>query len=97
MQQTLENFLRALRAADIRVSPAEAIDAHRTVDVVGYGQRQLLKDSLCVTLAKTAEEVERYEECFELFFSRDEFRAGDEGGGIGAGAEGLSEAETEML
>ncbi len=97
MQQTLENFLRALRAADIRVSPAEAIDAHRTVDVVGYGQRQLLKDALCVTLAKTADEVGRYEECFELFFSRDEFRDGGEGEEIGAGTEGLSEAETEML
>ncbi len=96
MQQTLENFLRALRAADIRVSPAEAIDAHRTVDVVGYGHRQLLKDALCVTLAKTPDEVGRYEECFELFFSREEFRAGDDGE-TAAGGEGLSESEAQML
>ena len=27
MQRTMENFLRALRAVDVRVSPAEAIDA----------------------------------------------------------------------
>ena len=98
MQQTIENFLRALRAADIRVSPAEAIDAHRTIDVVGYGQRQLLKDALCVTLAKTADEVGRYEECFDLFFSRDEFRADADGeAGAGTEGEGLSEAEAEML
>ena len=32
MQETLEDFFRALRAADIQVSPAEAIDAHRAVD-----------------------------------------------------------------
>ena len=32
MQETLEDFFRALRAADIPVSPAEAIDAHRAVD-----------------------------------------------------------------
>ena len=30
MQHTLEEFLRALRAADVTVSPAEAIDAART-------------------------------------------------------------------
>ena len=37
MQETLEDFFRALRAADIPVSPAEAIDAHRAVDTVGLG------------------------------------------------------------
>ena len=29
MQGSLEEFLRALRAMEVRVSPAEAIDAHR--------------------------------------------------------------------
>jgi len=74
MQEPLENFLRALRAAEVRVSPAEAIDAHRTVAAVGYGDRQLLKDSLCVTLAKTPDEVGRFDDCFERFFQRQEFR-----------------------
>ena len=64
MQQTLENFLRALRATNVRVSPAEAIDAHFTVDSVGYSDRTLLKDSLCIALAKSEEEVERFDECF---------------------------------
>ena len=73
MQRTLENFLRALRAVDVRVSPAEAIDAHRAVQVVGYGDRELFRDSLCATLAKTPEEVERFEVCFDTFFRRDEF------------------------
>ena len=73
MQQTLESFLRALRSADVRVSPAEAIDAHRAAASVGYDDRELFKDALCTTLAKTAAEVARFEACFETFFRRDEF------------------------
>lgn len=70
MRHTLENFLRALRAHDLGVSPAEAIDAHRAAAVVGYADRTLLKDALCVTLAKSAEEVDRFEVCFDTFFAR---------------------------
>lgn len=73
MQQTISEFIRALRAAEVRVSPAEAIDAHRAVVSIGYADRCALRDALCVTLAKTPEEVGRYETCFDLFFRRDEF------------------------
>jgi uncharacterized protein with von Willebrand factor type A (vWA) domain len=80
MQRPLENFFRALRAADIRVSPAESIDAHRTVDLVGYHDRLLFKDALCVALAKTPDEVASFEDCFEMFFTREEFSdSGDDG------------------
>ena len=61
MQRTMEDFFRALRAADVRVSPAEAIDAHLAVAAVGYGDRELLRDALCATLAKSEEEVDRFE------------------------------------
>ena len=71
MQHTLEQFFRALRAADVRVSPAEAIDASRAVAVTGYGDRALFKDSLCATLAKSAEEVDRFDAVFDTFFARD--------------------------
>ena len=77
MQETLENFFRALRAADIPVTPAEAIDAHRAVNKVGYGDRVLLKDTLCVELAKSADESRRFDNCFDLFFRREEFRGSD--------------------
>ena len=96
MQETMENFLRALRAAEVHVSPAEAIDAHLTVDAVGYADRQLLKDALCVTLAKSEDEVFRFEDCFEMFFRREEFRAPDEnvtGDGEGDGEGELDEGE----
>ena len=72
MQHTLEEFLRALRAADVKVSPAEAIDAARTAAAVGYADRELFKDALCATLAKSKEEVGRFDATFETFFSRSE-------------------------
>ncbi len=73
MQHTLEEFLRALRAADVKVTPAEAIDAARTVAAVGYADRELFKDALCATLAKSKEEVVRFDQAFETFFARDPF------------------------
>ncbi|MDP6567235.1 MAG: VWA domain-containing protein [Alphaproteobacteria bacterium] len=97
MQRTLENFFRALRAAEIRVSPAESIDAHRTVELVGYGDRQFLKDSLCVALAKTPEEVASFDDCFEMFFQRQEFEAPDDGaGGDGDLPEGDDDAAADL-
>ena len=77
MQRPLENFLRALRSAKIRISPAESIDAHQTVELVGYHDRQFFKDALCVALAKTPEEVSAYHDVFEMYFKREEFGGQD--------------------
>ncbi len=74
MQGAMEDFLRALRAADVKVSPVEAIDAHLTVAMVGFSDRELFKDALCATLAKTADEVDRFDETFETFFARETFQ-----------------------
>ncbi len=41
---------------------------------VGYGDRALVRDALCVTLAKSEEEVWRFDEVFDAFFTRDAFR-----------------------
>jgi uncharacterized protein with von Willebrand factor type A (vWA) domain len=76
MQGALEDFFRALRSADVRVSPVEAIDAHRTVAAVGFADRELFKDALCATLAKSSDEVERFDRVFDTFFTRDTFQAG---------------------
>jgi len=74
MQATIEDFIKALRASEVRVSPAEASDAHRALLEIGYDDRTLLKDALCIALAKTEDEVERFDECFDAYFTRDEFR-----------------------
>src|SRR6201999_3889290 len=96
MQHTLEEFLRALRAADVKVSPAEAIDAARTVAAVGYGDRELFKDALCATLAKSKDEVIRFDQAFETFFTRDSFSLpppadGEDGGTDGAPQDGAGD------
>ena len=73
MTRAQEQFLKALRAADVRVSPAEAIDAARAAATVGYADRALFKDALCATLAKSRDEVVRFDEAFETFFARNSF------------------------
>ncbi|MGH7016148.1 MAG: VWA domain-containing protein, partial [Caulobacteraceae bacterium] len=72
--RSLETFISALRASDVAVSPAEAVDAHLAAASVGWTDRTLLKDALCATLAKIAFEVERFDACFETYFRREEFR-----------------------
>ncbi len=94
MQHAMEEFLKALRASEVRVSPAEAIDAHRAMMEVGYADRELLKDALCIALAKSEDEVDRFDECFDAYFTRDEFKdagpppeAGDKASVEGAGGD----------
>jgi uncharacterized protein with von Willebrand factor type A (vWA) domain len=69
MDQLLTNFIRALRNADVRISTAETLDAFSTVQLVGYRDRQLLKDSLGLVLPKTSDEKAAFDACFDQFFS----------------------------
>ena len=70
MERALTNYIRALRTAGAAVSPAEAIDAARALAVVGYVDRQTMKDTLSVVLAKSVEEKELHDGLFDLYFSR---------------------------
>jgi uncharacterized protein len=74
MQQPFEQFVRALRAADVKVSVAEVIDATEVIAAVGYDDRQLLKDALALTVAKSQDEKDRFDTAFELFYARTEFK-----------------------
>jgi uncharacterized protein with von Willebrand factor type A (vWA) domain len=65
----LTQFIGALRNADIRISTAETLDALSTVELVGYGNRRLLKDSLALVLPKTLDEKAAFDTCFDQFFS----------------------------
>lgn len=69
----LADFLKALREADVPISPAETLEAHRAIDIVGWNDRDLLKDTLAVTLAKSEFEKERFDDCFERFFAVEAF------------------------
>ena len=44
------NFIKALRASNIRISAAETMEAIETLNHVGLFYRQLLKDSLSLGL-----------------------------------------------
>jgi uncharacterized protein with von Willebrand factor type A (vWA) domain len=68
MTQVLTNFIRALRATDVRVSTSESIDAAVTIDAVGFADRAILKESLSQVLAKSIDEKARFSHCFDRYF-----------------------------
>jgi uncharacterized protein len=78
--EPLRRFLQVARGAGLRVSAAEGIDAARAVGIVGFSDRDVLKDTLGLLLAKTPEEKAAYDEVFDIYFKRDEFAGGDPGG-----------------
>ena len=69
MDQVLRDFLRALRNSGVKVSIPEGIDALNTAKLVGYQDREVLRDGLSAVLAKSLTEKEAFEECFDQFFS----------------------------
>jgi uncharacterized protein len=71
--EPLRRFLQVARGAGLLVSAAEGIDAARAVDIVGFSDRAVLKDTLGLVLAKTPEEKAAYDEVFDIYFKRDEF------------------------
>ena len=73
MVRLIEEFIRTLRASEVRVSVAEAIEANEAVATIGFADRTLLKNALALILAKTVDEKRCFSESFDLFFSRDQF------------------------
>ena len=70
MQSSLLRFIDVLRSHALPISPAETLDAAAAMDLVGYGDRQMLRDALAVTLAKSAREEETFRSCFDRFFDQ---------------------------
>ena len=71
--EPLRRFLQVARGAGLKVSAAEGIDAVRALDIIGFHDRTLLKDTLGLVLAKTPDEKVLFDEAFELYFKRDGF------------------------
>ena len=69
MESALTGFVRVLRNAELRVSPAETLDAARALELVGYADRERLRETLSATLAKTIPEKALFDECFARFFA----------------------------
>ena len=68
MQSNLVSFIQVLRTHDVRVSPAETLDAMAVAATLGYANRNLLRDGLAMTLAKTPDEEAVFHACFDRFF-----------------------------
>ena len=92
MDQTLTQFIHALRNADVRISTAETLDAFECVDLIGYRDREHLKRSLALVLPKTEDEKVTFEQCFEQFFKIEDVSSGQAGE---SGSETNGEAEPE--
>ena len=71
MQSNLISFIQVLRTHDVRVSPAESLDAMDVAATLGYADRSLLRDGLAMTLAKTPEEEAVFLQCFDRFFRQE--------------------------
>ena len=88
MDKTLTSFIATLRNADVRISPAETLDALNAVELTGYRDREFLKNTLALVLPKTADEKDTYDTTFEQFF-----RFAEVSGQSATGAQVESEGE----
>jgi uncharacterized protein len=70
MPANLVSFIQVLRSHDVRVSPAETLDAMNVTTLLGYSDRGLLRNGLAMALAKTPEEESVFLQCFDRFFDR---------------------------
>lgn len=78
MEDVVVSFISALRNNGVRISVSESLDAVQAAGLVGFRRRQTLKDALAATLAKSVAEKEKFDACFDRYFSFDFFNAPDE-------------------
>ncbi len=69
MLRVLDEFLWVLRREGLAVSTAQAIDAARVCSLVGFADRDILRDGLSTVLATNKRELALYHDCFARFFS----------------------------
>lgn len=69
MLRVLDEFLWVLRREGLAVSTAQAIDAARVAALLGFADRQTLRDGLSTVLATNKRELALFTECFDRFFA----------------------------
>ena len=69
MDAVINDFVQVLRSHQLRVSPAESIDALLALKQVGLGERGMVRDTLRATLIKNQEDTETFDRLFDLYFS----------------------------
>lgn len=83
-------FVRGLRAAGVRVSLAESMDAMRAVGLVGITEKEMFRQSIRATLIKESDDFLVFDELFPLYF-------GTGGSPLQSAMEEMSPDEQEML
>ncbi|MGB3633547.1 MAG: VWA domain-containing protein [Rubrobacteraceae bacterium] len=69
MDTVVNDFVQVLRNHQLRVSPAESIDALHALSQTGLREREVVKDTLRATLIKNQEDESTFDRLFELYFS----------------------------
>jgi uncharacterized protein with von Willebrand factor type A (vWA) domain len=90
MDDRIVEFIRGLRAAGVRVSLAESIDALQAVETLGIREKGIFRQSLRTTLVKESDDFPVFDELFPLYF-------GSGGPPMQNAMEELDEDEQEML
>jgi uncharacterized protein with von Willebrand factor type A (vWA) domain len=68
VEATLVRFVAALRNAGLPVSSDETLVAAQSIKLVGYENRDQLKNTLSMVLAKTQSNKQLFDLCFERFY-----------------------------
>lgn len=77
MDKVINRFVWLLRQRDVRISPAETIDALRALGVLRISDRAAVKSALAGTLIKNQRDLPVFEEVFESFFRLQDLFADD--------------------
>ena len=90
MDKRVVEFIRGLRAAGVRVSLAESVDAMNAVAALGVADKDVFRASLRATLIKDSDDFAAFDELFPLYF-------GSGGPPLQSAMEDLSPDERQML
>ncbi|HID53878.1 MAG TPA: hypothetical protein EYP41_17805, partial [Anaerolineae bacterium] len=90
MDKRVVEFIRGLRAAGVRVSLAESVDAMNAVEALGITDKDVFRSSLRATLIKDSDDFVAFDELFPLYF-------GSGGPPLQNAMEDLSPDEQQML
>lgn len=72
MDKRMVDFIRALRAAGVRISLAESQDAMYGVEAVGITDREQFRATMRATLVKEARDQSTFDYFFPLFFAQNQ-------------------------
>ena len=72
MERVITRFVTALRKVGIRVSPGESLDAVHALALGGMESRETMREVLRLTLVKNYNDILKFDEVFDWFFTRDQ-------------------------